>query len=380
LIEDNISRWGSLRIIGSTIPATISDFQEMVPTATAASSNTTGTHTSLDDGLLDLKATWIGPTSPSVPWTIRLSFATPTSAPSGTSYFVIYARSDGPVTGEAGPEVEAALYESGSLVADLGSRFLGSATGQYLIYRWESSQLGTGSGANVELLITGRPSPQGLAAEVEAASWIAGRWTMSPSLDSGWISSSDFSYSADWLSSADDVGPAPSSKALYFPSSTWQNVAYLEIHVADDQSDAEGDDIPTAAPAGYHEGGVGVLSPTYVPTHSFRAGELRFENDRPIGRTLGGQTHSGPAFVWRSITGLELIGTDAEMVAIHDRLWRARGNPFLCILDKDVPAGPLRSHAAIYGRLETGGMARYSTLTGQGVPLMAIGLNVTEVL
>lgn len=156
---DSLVPGDQLRVIGvasGSLPAVRS--QSLPPTAIEASTNTGATDTTeIDEHPINHDESDIGPTNDALPWSVRLSFGTPTNPPAiGSEYqcFALWATMVEIPSGPGDyPTVTASLYESGVLRRVLGTKVITGVTGQLILFPWNAADLSNSNGSGAEVLL-----------------------------------------------------------------------------------------------------------------------------------------------------------------------------------------------------------------------------------
>lgn len=151
--------------------------QRIVPDAILLQTNLVGAISAIQDSPAAPDATWLTATSTSAASILRVSTPTPAATPTvgaGLQTFRAWLRKKG---GTGTPTATLELWESGVLKATvLAATNITSATGQLITGTWNASLLGTASGINAEIRITGTVGGSGGTAatiEVGAVDWLS---------------------------------------------------------------------------------------------------------------------------------------------------------------------------------------------------------------
>ncbi|OQC42269.1 MAG: hypothetical protein BWX64_00286 [Acidobacteria bacterium ADurb.Bin051] len=321
--------------ISSLLGSDPGDFDRLTvnPKSFEASSNLSGAFTDVDDGFSPDKA-WIGPTSPSSSWSVRIRFDTPTGTLATGAYrqqFWVYARAT-----DSPPEwpctLNAKLYEDGTLLADLGTKRVTNATGQWLYWAWDAAEL-AGAGAKVEILLTGQQAAVGSDMGVGSVVWLYERTAdvddlAQVSADSGWqplalVGSSGFGS----LAPEDEL--AGRSVVVELPASEYGGRIGYYVWIAEDHAPPglpDDEVVPAVAP-GFVEAGVLVIGTAWAPAYGIGAQSefLRVVDPSSSARTVGGQTFGPRRRPYREVMLPLSALTDEEARGLAERLLLRHG-------------------------------------------------------
>lgn len=325
LINHNLREGsGYYRWIGMNTGTGTPGMEALVPTGLVSSSNATGTYTDVDEGYSP-DANWITPTTPASAMSVSVSFNTPAATPkTGSNYqcFAVYVR-----TSDAGSVNRIICYldESGSPVATLDTKIVSSSSGQWLIWRWDASALGTASGANVECrLVTVPVGSQyidigSIVWQSEADSHFA---TANINFDTGWVA-----YTQSLGTSLGNLVPEasqPQKIILHQESQVWTNQSAVYCLLSEDHAPHRpvgslGTNLYEYSDR-YVQAGVMSVSSAFQPYVNPRSISVAFQDDSTQGQTVGGVDYgSGGAKRRIFRVPLQLV-KPADMVDIAARL------------------------------------------------------------
>lgn len=327
LVGHNFTRGDQVRVVLTNSSASYSNF--LAPTAIVASNNRTGAVTVIDEGQVG-GGDFMTPTT-GTNWDVHLSFPTPSATLSvGADLQSVRAQIKVEAlfpTTVATATVRCDLYESGALVANLGTKVINSATVQDYVWPWDASLLAATSGANVEIKLTFEGN---------------GNASYAPKLDSVVIAcdvTTDSVNTADIYSTSwETYAPFAGSDILRVPEIAGQGNAWLidfgatytfavaYVFVRSDRSPIDIDTSLETPPTqhGYVQIGCVILGETWSPTADRDFGPLVSTKDYSSkSRTYGGQHFGSRRFIQR-ILFLPLNWlTPAEAHSLFDRiLWR----------------------------------------------------------
>lgn len=290
--------------------------QELYPTSLDASSNLTGTYTDVDDNpwASASSSDYLQPTGVGA-WSARFGFATPSSALSSVGNDHLFVLRVFPSLSINSGTLTVTLYEAGSPVATLLNAVDVGATDRLdrVIYiaKFSTSQLGTASGADVQIQIDA-------SQEVRVASvlWCAGL-DVTGGNDSGWIQIDQPPSSASFGSLSAGISEEPMPAEFYrFASSTDLSAAGVPM-VAAAFVNATNDASPT------NKLGVLVAGKAWELPYNPESVSLTFEDRSARIEALGGQD-TGSNLRRRRVFRLPLqLLTRAQQIEVSERIdWR----------------------------------------------------------
>jgi hypothetical protein len=146
------------------------------PGAILASSQLSGTVADIDDDPDAPEGAWLEQSSNNTDTSVRVSFPTPTGAPTSGSGLQEFRALVRKTTGQSGvPTARIELWENGALVAAGSETNVTSESGQVVSFTWNASQLSGTDGSGVECLVygtkTGGSPPTRAAVDVGAIEW-----------------------------------------------------------------------------------------------------------------------------------------------------------------------------------------------------------------
>lgn len=317
VVNHNLSRAGLARITrGASAP------EEIVPDAIAASTNLTGAVTAIDEGKVP-GGDWLTPTVSGTAWSLRVTFPTPAAPPVGTQFFTAYLKRHlaSPDSNKV-VQVTASLYEGGVLVRALGTKYVRDSTGQWLVWSWSASELGTANGSAVEMKLD---SAGVTDADLDSIVW-ACEETAPTQYDSGWFQAAPDIGATAWGGlKVLDAPPAQSFVALDdAATSTGQIRAWLVDDWAPTDADGTKEIIPN--PTNYVQAGVLVAGVAFRPSINVDWGPMLGARDLSDKATTdGGQSYGVRRPVVRTLAVPLSWLTQDEAHALFDRLVLRRG-------------------------------------------------------
>lgn len=321
-IQHNLTRDDQYRV-HTTTTSPLAGYTAYNPTGTVAgtTTNTSSTFADVDNGETTSPGTWATPTNANLVWTLGLSFATPAVAPvAGADLQAFWVCVRGGITGYNNNYVDCDLYESGVLVAALGRRYITSSTAQWLCFPWNAADLGTASGANVEVRLS--MSKISVAFYVEVGSVIWAEDHTARTNDTGWQTFTPYEGAGiTYRPEATD----PRAALLYrFSPALSASTVVVQIRSSRSPLDYVLGEERLPEFQGYVQVGGVVMGETWSPSSDRDFGPLVATKDYSSkARTYGGQRFGSRRFVQR-ILSLPLNWlTPAEAHTLFDRLlWR----------------------------------------------------------
>jgi hypothetical protein len=339
LVGAPLSPWGSYRFTSDPLT-----YEDLAPSSIATSSNTTGIVGDIDEIAFTPDANYMVPTTATSAWSVRTVHATPAASPvvGSRGFIVVYAALVG-TPSTSYPTVNASLYQSGTLLANLGFRAVTSATGQLFVFPFDTAVLTDPSGANMRANLEFTADTDVSVKLGLVRIYVE---TGAPTEDSGWIDSPSVLFGDE------DDGPSPTTNLAYWPPVPWVGVDDLYVQVVDDQVEHDPDlNGGLLAPIGnidnvYLSGAVDagvlvvgeatVLDDPGILMDGTPAGNVVVEQFG--GTTVGGQTYGADAFRRRTVN-VELTVTRDQLLVLQTRLAWLRGHvgAFYFAAEPDIP-------------------------------------------
>lgn len=302
-----------------------------------ASSNSASVVGDVDNSFDSTPSTWAIPTTVGTGWAFSVGFPAVSPAPAtgaDMQSFWVFVKTAVDATLNPMP-VTVYLNESGVNVANLGTRYITSASGQWLFFAWDASQLGTSSGANVECRVV---------MDGSATYWVSiGSivWACdgdgAQTNDSGWITYSDDAGSGV-VHRPEQSGELGTTLIRMPATIDSARRVYVQLRVC--RSPLDYDETAEILPScmDYAQVGTLVVGVTWVPTINFGYGRLVGGIDQSTrSRTYGGQLFGSRRPVRRVVSIKFGHLTPAECHTLFDRMiWRHGSmKPFLISLLPD---------------------------------------------
>lgn len=338
--------------------------QQLYPTSLDASSNAAGTYTAVDDDpwAAASESDYLTATAAGA-WWARLGFATPSAALStvGNDHAIVI-RCKNVSAPAAAATLTVKLYEADSLVATLATKTIAASSSnkfqeRIVICRFDTSDLTTASGANVQIQVEG--STESL--RVYSVLWVAG--LSAGAGDSGWLAvDAPPESSAFGGVSAGEVADEPTqnefhtfSAAVDLSAAEYPMVAAALINGTIDSSPV-------------NKLGVLAAGKLWQPTVNAASVTLAVQDASTKGKTLGGQDY-GSNRRRRRVASVAFDNlTRSQMLELFERIdWRkGRLGPFfLCLFPNDAYAKRISGFWATLGESEQGGVwEAYTALDG----------------
>lgn len=352
-------------------------FERLFPTGTVTNTNWTVSDASTAHGVTDddpwaASADYVRETTPSSASVLNLSFATPGVTPvTGAKKQAFVLRVGPHVSSGTAKDYTVSLYESGSLVAALGT-----IDGQAIIdlgkecviaFYWNASSLGTASGANVEVRIDG-PSGGGYDASIRvySAAWIVDETTFSGSpLDTGWLTVPAWHIEPSTGVNLAGYGLPPLRKLTYTGSTARSSDTgwlFMLRQAWDGAEDFDRELASNSSSSGEWGGvetdpriGVAWVGPGWSPSrrNMARSGPLFKIADAGGGkveRTSGGQPFGSASTLFRALAAKFDGLTSDEATGLHEVLLR-RGelSPYVIVAEPDETDVLRQQAGTVYG-------------------------------
>jgi hypothetical protein len=340
-------------------------WENVLVNAVEASTNTTVVFGDLDEGFTE-DGNWGTPTTPGIPWTVSLGFATPAATPREApglatdftymeSFWVYVKASAAPSYPASAPTVACYLNYNGAQIELLGTKAVTSATGQWLCFPWayDANLYPSSALIRCDLSFTDGTSNEdvhlgSVVWRVERTNFASDTGVVS---DTGWVLASEVQpipgSSIQYLS---EESPGFISNLYDFGSEKTGLIAVHCFIYEDHAPDLVAVDRATLAivPPGYVEVGKFSVGLIFSPEVNFSYGDFFGSFDFSSQQnTDGGQEFGSRRFAKRTARlSLELLSTQ-EAHFIFDRLVRRKGvlGPVLISL---IPDGDFEEAATTF--------------------------------
>jgi len=349
---------GYYRIIGQTGTVGLaSDPREiLVPTGFVSSSNMDGSYTNIDETWSSPDGAGLSLTSTASTGYYQMSFNTPSANPStgaAKQQFWVYYYATDVLRGQT---IQAGLYESGSLVADLGKKFIrgGGSPHHWVVFPWNASSLATATGANVELRLTINPV-NGYGFLIDTVAWVCEvdsdiTGAASTAWDSGWTQYT-LPTTGAWYEAAPEDLYVPHSIYYGQSNATWISALTVLFAVDNHPVDISTSNNFIPNPADYVEVGSVIAGKKWSPGINRSYGQLlKTVPLTQVQQTQGGQTFGSNLPVLRELPiPLDWLTAD-EGAALIDRLAIRMGQlrpVFVAILPDDSDLNQLTAFPAV---------------------------------
>lgn len=332
LINVNISSNGYYRIVS---PDQV--YSGLLPTTLSNSSNVTGNVAAIEEEISLPNSAYVGPTSPSTPWSTEVTFSPPDEAPrTGTAMCAVVVRMMMFGTPDSAyPKVKIDNLQIPNI--SMGSRAVAnSVQGEIFIFPFDPALLTDPTMSAVKLRITGYPGDNGSYCQCESL-WVYYEFASAVfNIDTGWIQA-PFGLYAD-----DRDGVQPTKSIQYLGDTLEPGISFLSFMVLDDQADhnpvsADYLGLPNAAflpaltiiPQGFLQAGAAIGGEALTLSNGIRRGSnqprLHPIIEEATGSTIGGQTFGMDSFKRRGGDSVELVCTRLEALTLMDRIGWRRG-------------------------------------------------------